>query len=175
MTDTFAPAGKADNIIPRFYVKAVKNEFRSEAEGREVYNDVEYVEMIVPGDKNSIVDERVKDVHRERWARQYAAFKESREAPVEGTPLEEWAAVTVSQVMELKSSHVRTVEQLAGLSDSQLSKVVPMGGHALREKAQLYVSQESKAEARVAELEKLVADLMAGRQTVEPEQKDEAA
>lgn len=158
----FTPTQKnePDNIIPRFYLKPVKNPFLSKQEGREVWSDVEYVEMIVPGDKNAIHHEKVKDVHRERWARQYEAFTKSREAPTDGTPLEEWAVIGASQVLELKSCHVRTVEQLAGLSDSQLAKVVPMGGHALREKAQAYVSKESAAERKVAELEAKLNELL---------------
>lgn len=149
-----------DNIVPIFYMKAVKNEFKSEAEKREIWDELEYVEIIVPGDKNAIVHERVKPHHRDRWPERYRAFKESREMPSEGTPLEEWAAVSASQVMELKSHHVRTVEQVATLSDNQLKTVCPMGGFALREKAINHVSGQSKAEARIAELEAKLAALL---------------
>lgn len=141
MTDTFTLPSSQDKMIPRFYMKPVRQAYRSEQEGREVFEDREYVEIIVPGDKHSIVDVAVKDEHRDRWPRQYEAFQKSQEAPEEGTPIEEWAPIGASQALELKSSHVRTVEHLAGLSDSQLAKVVPMGGHALREKAQAWLKQ----------------------------------
>lgn len=163
MTD-YSPSNGRDNIIPQFYMKAVRNEFLTEVEGREIWEDKEYVEMIVPGDKNAIVHERVKQAHKDRWPNQYRAFVESRESPSEGTPLEEWAAVSASQVMELKSCHVRTVEALAGLSDTQLAKTVPMGGHALREKAQRFIEGQSAADVRIAELQAQVAALIAAQE-----------
>ena len=180
MLETFTPAGDKDNIIPEFFIKPVKNEYLSEREGREVWEDKAYVRMIVPGDKNSIPEERVKDSHRDRWPNQWAAFEKSREAPVEGTPLDEWAGVTRSQVMEMGSFHVRTVEQLAGLSDAQLAKVVPMGGHALRQKAQRFLDQAkderplAEALQRIRELEEqLKADKIA-RETPIPTSQDAA-
>jgi hypothetical protein len=165
MLETFTPVDdKRDNIIPNFHMKAVKNEFRSQQEGREIWEEAEYVEMIVPGDKNSVVDVKVKDEHRERWPARYEAFKKSKEMPDDGTPLEEWAGVSRSQVMELKSSHVRTVEHLAGLSDSQLAKVCPMGGHILREKAKAFLQQSEEqkplAEA-LAQIEALRSEIAA--------------
>ncbi len=175
MNDTFDAPSTKDNIIPRFYMKPVKNEFKSNAEGREVWDEVEYVEMFIPGDKLTEVHEKVKDHHRERWAPRYAAFKESREAPSEGTPLEEWAGIGAAQVMELKSCHSRRVEHLAGLADSQLSKSVPMGGQALREKAQRYVSQESESDRRIRQLEEQIALLTASSPADANKEKDQAA
>jgi hypothetical protein len=108
--DYVAPDGR-DRVIPRFHIKAVRNNFLSAKEGREVWNDEEYVELIVPGDNKNIVDVRVKDEHRERWPTKYAAFKANMEAPESGTPLDEWAGVGRSQVMELNSVHIRAMEQ----------------------------------------------------------------
>lgn len=175
MSDTFVPAGDKDTIIPRFYLKPVKDNFRSEQEGREIWNDVEYVEQIIPGDKHCVVDERVKDAHRERWPRQYDAFKKSQEVPVEGTPLEEWAGMSASQVLELKSCHIRTVEQLAELSDTQLAKSVPMGGTALRERAKKYVSQESDADRKIEALQAQVAALLAAAEAPKVIETEQAA
>lgn len=158
MLETFTPASKNDNLIPSFHLKPVKNEYLSEKEGRDIWEEAEYVEIIVPGDKNSIIDVKVKAEHRDRWPRQYAAFKASMEAPEDGTPLEEWAGVSRSQVMELKSCHVRTVEHLAGLSDQQLSKVVPIGGYALREKAQAWLKQADEMKP-LAEMQQKIREL----------------
>lgn len=144
-----------DKTIPRFFIKAVLNEFRSTAEARRVFEDKEYVEIIVPGERGTIVEERVKDTHRERWPRAYEAFKGGQELVLEGTPIDEWPAVGPSQALEMKLSNVKTVEQLAGLSDALLSKVVPMGGHALRDKAKRFLEVASNN----APTERLAADL----------------
>lgn len=163
--EQFALPNPQRDCIPRFYMKPVKNEFESEKQGRDIYNDVEFVEIIIPGDKNCIVDERVKDHHRQRWAGQYAAFKAGQEAPVEGTPIEEWAPISASQALELKSVHVRTVEHLAGLSDAQLAKAVPMGGYALRDKAQAWLKQAegsqplNEAMQQIAKLQEQIEEL----------------
>lgn len=141
MTDFYGSQPERDTIIPRFFMNPVRNNFRSEAEGREVWEELPYVEMIVPGDKNSTPVMKVKDEHKERWPRQWEAFQKSQVAPEEGTPLEQWAAMSRAQVMELSSFHIRTVEQLANLSDQQLSKAVPMNGHALRERAKAWLDQ----------------------------------
>lgn len=155
--DYVAPDGR-DRIIPRFHIKPVRDNFQSEKQGREVWNDVEYVELIVPGDNKNIVDVAVKDEHRDRWPTKYAAFKANMEAPESGTPLDEWAGVGRSQVMELNSVHIRTVEALASLSDAQLAKCVPMGGHALRAKAQRFIEQ-TDAEKPLAEMTQRIREL----------------
>jgi len=181
MTDTFTLPSTQDKLIPRFYVKPVRNNYRSEAEGREVFEDKEYVEIIVPGDKHSVVDVKVTDEHRDRWGRQYDAFKKSMEAPEEGTPIEEWAPIGASQALELKSVHVRTVEHLAGLSDSQLAKCVPMGGYQLREKAQAWLKQAedgkpfAELQQRNRELEERLAAMEAALKTQPAPVREEAA
>jgi hypothetical protein len=61
-------------------------------------------------------------------------------------------------VIELNSVHIRTVEALAGLSDAQLAKCVPMGGQALRAKAQRFIEQ-TEAEKPLAELTQRIREL----------------
>lgn len=153
--DFDAGADKNDNARPRFYSKPVKNNFRSETEGRPVFEDKEFVEILVPGDRKTVVDTLVKEEHKRRWPREYAAFKAGQEVPVEGTPLEEWPQISRSQVEELKFAHIRTVEQLASLPDDALNRSVSMGGFALREKAQRHLEAlkgSSQTEAQAAEI-----------------------
>jgi hypothetical protein len=146
-----------DLTIPRFYIRPLQNAFKTAQEGRPIFDDVEYVEVIIPGDRNAVVDERVKDEHRQRWPRQYQNFKDGREMAQDGTPLEEWPGVTRSQVEELKHFNVRTVEVLAALDDSGLQRAVPMGGYALRDKAKRFLelaAGSAPADALAAERER---------------------
>ena len=152
--DFDAGADKHDNARPRFYTKPVQNNFKSETEGRAVFEDKEFVEILVPGDRKTVVDTLVKEEHRRRWPQAYAAFKAGLETPLQGTPLEEWPAITRSQVEELRFAHVRTVEQLAGLGDDALNRTVPMGGFPLREKAKRWLD----AQAGNAQTEALAAE-----------------
>jgi len=161
-----------DNVRPRFYIKPVQNGRKTADEGRPVFDDQEYVEIHVPGDRNSIIDTPVRDEHRRRWPQHYAHFKNGMESPSEGWALVEWPGITRSQAEELAFFKVKTVEDLAGLSDGQLSKCLPMGGFPLREAAQRALelakgaapaeklaAENEALRANVASLEGTVADL----------------
>lgn len=168
-----------DRTIARFSLQPVRMGFKSEQEGREIYEDREFVEIISPGLAKSIPMEEVTDEHRRRWAPQYAAFKDGVEAPVTGTPLREWPAATPSTVLMLHAIHIRTVEELAGLNDVALQNL-PTGGRELREKAKRFLAaaestapmeaaeaRANRAEERVKLLEDQVADLAARLEAAE--------
>jgi len=157
-TPEFQPppqGGERDTAFPRFYLEAVQNGPKSTEAGRPVFDDIEFVEINVPGDRKNVVHRRVSDEHRRRWPREYQAFKERGEIAKEGWPLEEWSGVTRSQVEELKFFKIFTVETLAGLPDDALARAVPMGGFAVREKARRALETAKGA----APSEKLAAEL----------------
>lgn len=154
-TPDFDPdARKRDGAIPRFYTEAKKNNFRSEAEGRPCFDEVEMVEILIPGDRRSSWVGLVKDEHKKRFPREYGAFKQGLEAPEQGTPIAQMPGITRAQAEELAYSHVKTVEALANLPDDLLSKAAGMGGYALREKAKRWVEATNGA----APMEKLAAE-----------------
>lgn len=153
--------GRVVNVIPRFYRNAQQNNFKSEQAGHPVFDDIEMVEILIPGDKNSIVSERVKDEHRNRWPKEYEAFKRGLEPVEDGAPLAEWPPLTPAQVANFASINIRTVEQLAGVNDNNL-QALGMGGRQIREKARNWLEQAKGGEplARVeAENEQLRQDL----------------
>ncbi len=163
-----------DNLIPVFYMKPIQNNFESQKQGRAIWEEVPYVEIMIPGDKLSEVHEKVKEHHKERWPDKWAAFQANQETPTDGTPLDDWPPISRALAMQLSSEKVRTVEALADLSDLQLSKVMPMGGNALREKARIWLKDAegmapladmqaalSASQAQVEALSKQVADLAA--------------
>lgn len=148
------PREQRDTAIARFYIDTQRNNGRSEADGVPRFDDIEMVEILIPGDRNSVWSGMVKDEHRHRFARQYAAFKANSEAPADGTPISELPGITRSQAEELAYQHVRTIETLAMLSDDQATKAVSMGGFALRDRAKRYLD----ATAGNAVAEKLAAE-----------------
>jgi len=138
-----------------FYIRPVMNAFKSSEEGRPIYEEQEYIRIIVPGDSKTTVDCPVDDTFRMRFEKQYAKFKKGIEQAVEGTPLEMWPQMSVGLCAELKAMNVTTVEQLAGLDDGKAQRI--MGSHDLRRKAQMFLDA-AKGEAEnnkiVKELEK---------------------
>lgn len=165
MQDANAMAGAKDyRVEPRFHSKSVQLDFKSREAGRPIFEDQEFVTIVIPGLRTVMLDERVSDEHRTRWPEQYAAFKAGREAPLEGTPLREWpvGAMTASKADELAYFHIRTVEQLAALGDDKLQNL-GMGSRELRERARVWLDVAKNGGAALekmqATIERLSADV----------------
>lgn len=146
--------GAPSPAIPRFYLKSVELTFRSQQEGRPIYEDREFVEILIPGDRRSQVHEPVNGDHQQRWPEAYKAFKDGREAPLEGTPLTSWPPITRSRAEELTYFNIRTVEQLAAIDDAKLNNL-GMGARELRGTAQKFLEA---ARSGTGPLERMVAD-----------------
>lgn len=112
------PISGDDTLDVTFYINAVPHEAKSLHEGRPIYEEKEYVKVVIPGTKNDGYNGPIRDDHKVRFSKQYQAFKAGLEAPVVGTPLDELISITVARRAELKAMNIRTIEQLAGVSDT---------------------------------------------------------
>jgi hypothetical protein len=139
----------------RFYMRPIQNREKSAEAGRPVFEDVEYVEIFTPGDKLNIIDRPVRDADRQNFGNIYSAFKTGAEAKLEGTPLTEWPGITRAQAEELAFFKVRTVEQLASISDTNASSMGPI--LAIRQKARDYLERAAGS----APMDKVRAELAA--------------
>ena len=143
-----------EQLLVKFFIKAKENQTMSREAGRKIFVDTEYIRIIQPGNKDSIVERPASEMDRNRFKQHYAAFK-SREGDQErivGTPIEAWHVPSPSQVAELKYMNVLTVEQLAGLSDANIQGM--MGINVLKQKAKAFldVSETAKAAEEMSEL-----------------------
>jgi hypothetical protein len=132
-----------DNTFARFYFDAIKNEAASAQAGREIWEDVEMVEIILPGNPWTKPVMRVTDEHRERWPKLYEQFRKQEEQRPDGRPIEEWSEVSRAMVKELKALDFYTVEQVADMSEIAIGRI-GMGARVLKEKAQAYVAESRK-------------------------------
>jgi len=134
--DQFDPNRPKTPAIPRFYVEPVYLEFKSKQDGKPCYEEREFVQILIPGDRRSSPVEPVNDEHKARWPKEYEAFKQGREPPLEGTPLTEWpcALLNTARVVELAYHNIKTLEQLAAVNDANLQNL-GMGAYELRERA----------------------------------------
>lgn len=139
-----------DKLIVNFEMLPHLDKDASKKEGRPIFTTREYVTIIIPGDKNTVVRRPVWDMDKRRFPRQYAAFKNGQEQQVTGTPLEQVAWITRSQIEELKFFNVRTLEQLAGIPDFQAQKF--MGIQTLKQKAADHIKL-AKEQAPLMEME----------------------
>lgn len=164
----------------KFYKREVQNEAKSygykvvdndgkivhevKGEGRPIFDEVDYVEIVVPGDKTSQADrpatfcgdpedlkhpDRVRaqcrlherpdqcDVHR--FFDEFKLYKDGEKDQTTGTSLKNWPGVPRGVVEELAYFKVYTVEQLAELNDSNAQRFF-----AHRERARTYLKTAEK-------------------------------
>lgn len=150
-----------EKLFVHFYMGSRPNKAKTKEEGRPIFEPCEFVRIIVPGDKNNIVNRPVWSQDKQRFPKQYAAFKNNEEQQSAGTPLESVPWITREQVEEMKFFHVRTLEQLANMPDSNAQKF--MGVNTLRQKARdaiQYAKEQAPIQA-LAEARRENAELMA--------------
>lgn len=145
---------------PVFKMVPVENKAKSKEAGRPIFEDREYVEIIIPGSRNERPVRRVTEQDKDRWPREYAAFQRNHEQSEDGTPLEQWPRMTRSRVHELKAIGIFSVEDLAGLSDANVKNVGP-DGYELRDAAKAFLQGDDTdaLKKRIAELEAENAEL----------------
>lgn len=141
--------GGDDSLFVVFYWGTIKDDAQSEEHGRPIFRDAEYVRIIVPGDKNNINDRPASKHDKQRFAKQYAAFRAgvSEEEQLIGTRLKDWPLLTRAQVEEYAYLGIKTVEQLAEARDDVISRVPGM--RDMKQAAHIWIGR-SKATAEAA-------------------------
>ena len=133
-------------VRARFFREAVQNDAKTTLEGRPIFDDVEFVEFIYPGDRlqrlvapaHEVPSQKTGMSYAQMYHRQYDAFKRGDARAVSGTPLEAWPVITASRCAELKASNILSVDELAGVSDAIVSRLGP-GSRELREQARAFI------------------------------------
>ena len=150
------------------------------------YKDVPFVRIMVPGDKTNIIEQPVREHHKERFIRQWLYFQSKNDdGQVIGTKLDQWNKdkpedFNDHQMAELQILKFQTVEQVATATDAQLQRI-GMGAAGLRERARGYLTQRNQSESSTelaktrSELDELKAQmalLMAQRKPGRPRKED---
>jgi hypothetical protein len=105
-------------IFKQFQILTVQDPLASEEAGRPIFRDAEYVSMMIPGDRTLQVMREVDGEIRQRFPREYAAFKAGVVEQTIGTPIGMLPGITASRAEEYKHLGFKTVEMLANASDS---------------------------------------------------------
>jgi hypothetical protein len=124
-------------LFVEFFRRPVLNSGKSAEAGRPVFDEYDFVRIIIPGDRNSTMEAKVTEEHRRRFASRWQRYIAGQDQAQSGTPIEQWPIMTVSQVANLKAINIHTIEQLAGLSDQNATQL--MGNFELRKKAQAFL------------------------------------
>jgi hypothetical protein len=140
----------------RFYSKPKYNPDKSAEENRPIYEDTVYVEIMMPGDKNNIVQRPALSMRDDlRFPKHYEQFLKGQQDQMVGTQLKVLPFLSEAQVEELAYFKIRTVEQLADLSDT----VNFMGAQEMKQRAQKFLKALNSNEAVVEENRQLKARL----------------
>ncbi len=140
-----------DKLTVRFRRDAILNPRKSTEAGRAVFDEVDFITIWTPGSQLTVIDAPVKSgYYLQRFGARYDAWKRGMEEASSGTPLEHFPFLfnKVSLLAELKAMHILSVEQLANLPDSAMTRI--MGGYELRKQASEWLTK-SKADAEDAE------------------------
>lgn len=185
------PRRKCDSaLFVKFSLRAVFNEHKSyghvwldnenkphetiEGAGRPIHDDIDYVHIEIPGDRENIVDREVvccdkallkpgakltlhcrarKDVFDQpmleecdvhRFFDEFSAYKSGQVEQTTGTDLKGWSGINPSAVEELAFYKVYTVEQLAEMADSLVGNYLQ-----LRTRARDYLAKAKDEAAAV--------------------------
>ena len=159
----FAGATNPDSaLVVKFYSKALPNNFETVKQGRPIFQDVDMVMIMTPGDNLNIIDTLARDHHRARFPLHWAHYlntKENKDAAGQvGTPLNQWPLITQAQAEELKALKFHTVDSVALASDAMINKVGMIAGmspYSFREKAQNFLKLASNVAAATEQAEEV--------------------
>ena len=178
----FAGAYNPDAALTvQFIRRPVQQPYKTEKEGRPIFEDVDFIRIFTPGNNLNIIDTPVREEHKRRFPQQWAMFQNAHSADTRevGTPLSAWPYLTGSQAEEFKALKFFTVEQVANASDLQIQSLGMVGGaspNVIRDRAKAYLmaaagtavpqaqaAELAAAKEQLAEMQKQIAALMAAQ------------
>lgn len=116
--------GDDSAVMATFSEEFVKNDYKSEVEGRAIYEKRIQVLLEYPGNNLSNFVARFSEEEgekgnqwTERFPGQWRAFKAQKTQMPDGMPVEIWSPLDKGRVFSLKAMNIHTVEQIAALTD----------------------------------------------------------
>lgn len=176
--DLFTTERKGDErLAVRFFKKAARDDVASTADGVMRFKEVDYIQIMVPGDRDNIIIRPAGEGDKRRFAKQYEDWQRNEKGEqLLGTPLELWGRLSLPQIEEMRYIGVRSVEQLAELNDSAMLKM-PGAVEMKRKAAAFIAAQKEEAPMRKmqAELEQRDTKIEEQAQAIEQQNFNQAA
>lgn len=145
------PEDPAKGLAIRIYDHPVRNEKKSLDAGYPVYDDVPHVDVRIIGDNTFRRFAPISEEEKRQYHRHWKAFLENRKSEgIVGQVLEEWPPLSRGMVETYKHFGIRTVEQLASLTDANLPNIPQ--GRIYRDKAKSWI-ESAKAAAPLGKME----------------------
>jgi hypothetical protein len=154
---TRARAGD-EKLAVRFFAKATQDGEQTALQGRPIFKEVDYIQIVLPGDRTNTVVRPVSAVDAERFRLQFEHWKRTKEEQMlQGTPLEAWGIMNLAQIEEYRYFGVRTIDQMAELRDDVCQKI--MGATPLKQRAIAFLAMaKDKAPLQAVQAELVKRD-----------------
>jgi hypothetical protein len=163
----------------RFFLHATENPRKTKEAGRPIYDEVEMVSIMAPGNTKSEYTALAHSMHYDsnqskqhtyakRFDDHYEAFKKGLDEHLSGTPLAEVPFLTIGQKAEMRAKGIKTVEQLAGMADRSI-RSAGMGFRQYVDAAKAYLDKANgtaQMANEMAELRRQLEELKAGQAPV---------
>lgn len=169
MSDYFAPMapdpmsgvmrleGGDGRLWVRFERRSRRNAYKSEIEGRPIYEPIDYIKIQQPGERDQWVGP-VTEAHKARFPKQWEQYQKDTEQTPEGTPVSLLFPNEPHVIELLLDLKVQTIEQLAQLTEQAIDRL-GMDGRKYVAKA---TAAMDKSEA-LREVTKLTHELTAAK------------
>lgn len=139
------PDGAFDRTSVTFSSEAVYSKRLTVASGTPTYVDVDHITIMVPGDLTTVIHSPATEYHKWLYPHEWSAHINGQALALTGTPLGLWPVLTKSQVKDLEHKGIRTVEQIADMSDSNATQFA--GFHKLKGQAQAFLDTKRRSDA----------------------------
>ena len=119
--------------------------------------------------KHKAIDGRYPQLWVDAFNKKYEAWKEGREAPLNGTSVKEWPLLSPAQAENFIALRILTIEDVAAMTEEAMARF-GMGSRNLREKARewlkgkeisdIAMKENIELKKRVQELEDLMKQML---------------
>lgn len=153
-----AKHGDDSSLAVKFYKRKIINRYETRKQGKEISTIEEWVSLRGPGQLGTEVHHKVNPYLINRFHTQYQRFKSGKDQLI-GTPIIGWDIPNDEQKQLLVGMQIRTIEQLANVSDSIRQDLGPNLEYLVK-LAREYVEKNRPAAAPLVDAmaEKLEAD-----------------
>jgi hypothetical protein len=123
-----------EKLAVRFFTKAMQDSDQTAIQGRPIFKEFDYIQIVIPGDRSNTIVRPISVQDVDRFQKQYDHWKRTKEEEMlQGTPLDAWGIMNLAQIEEYRYFGVRTIDQMATLSDDICGKI--MGATPLKQRA----------------------------------------
>jgi hypothetical protein len=132
-------------LFVQFYSRPVQDNLASNEAKRPIFVDADFVKIMVPGDKRTVIDRFASEDDKQRFPQHYARYKAGQAEQTVGTPLEMLPGMTAGKVEEYKHFGIKTIEMLAEASDSVGQQFMQFQADKTRAKGYMALATDNAA------------------------------